>query len=120
MFSKGLQAKEFVFKNLSDKLRGKLEASDEELFSDDITNEHDSILLNIIKLARKEGTDIKLVNLQNLSLEFIFAGTQSLQCASASMIVHLSQRPQVIPWFRQEVSLVGETVFIGFYTRKNF
>jgi len=82
-----------VFENLEQKLRSKIEASDEELFGDD--EEFESVLLNIIKLARKEETDIKLINLQNLSLEFIFAGTQSLQCASASMICHLGQRPEV-------------------------
>ena len=91
-----------MFKNLEQKLRSKIEASDEELFAS--SNEVESVLLNIIKLARKEGTKIELINLQNLSLEFIFAGTQSLQCASASMIVHLSQRPQVQTNLSQEIN----------------
>lgn len=61
-----------------------------------ITEKSESVLVNIIKLSRlMKGNEIELKNLQNVSLEFIFAGTQSLQCSSASMLMHLSQHPEV-------------------------
>lgn len=99
------------------KLKEKMQSSDEDLFDepgfdastvigsglnvDEIAaggRRQDSVLINIIKLARLEGeTNIKLRNLQNLSLEFIFAGTQSLQSSSSLMMMHLSQHPEVSP-----------------------
>lgn len=89
-----------------------MECSEEELFgypnvrsryegasADEIaasTEMVDSVLVNIIKIARLEGeSDIKLKNLQNLSLEIIFAGTQSLQSSSSLLILHLSKNLQV-------------------------
>ncbi|CAK8688964.1 unnamed protein product [Clavelina lepadiformis] len=106
-FRKGLRARKFVFDKLESELRSKFEATDEELF-DESSQESPSVLLNVLKLARLEGEEkLKLRNLQNLALEFIFAGTQSLQCACSSMMVHLSQRPEVVARLRTEIKQHG-------------
>ena len=99
----GLQAKKLIFEKLEKKLRAKFNQTKEELLQDKSPgdkspSEVDSVLVTILKLARQEeGCDDKLtlINLQNVSLEFIFAGTQSLQCACSLMVVHLCRNPQV-------------------------
>lgn len=120
VWRKGKRAREFIFEKLKTKLKTKMECSEEELFgcpnvrslhegasADEIaasTKMIDSVLVNIIKIARLEGEDnIKLKNLQNLSLEIIFAGTQSLQSSSSLLILHLSQNLQVLEKLRQEI-----------------
>uniref|UniRef100_H2YE36 Uncharacterized protein n=1 Tax=Ciona savignyi TaxID=51511 RepID=H2YE36_CIOSA len=103
----GLKARELIFDKLETQLKSKFNASDEELFGDN-GGEYESVLLNILKLARREGeTDIKLRNLQNLSLEFIFAGTQSLQCSCSLVTFHLSQNPKVVERCREEIRTAG-------------
>uniref|UniRef100_H2YE35 Cytochrome P450 26A1 n=1 Tax=Ciona savignyi TaxID=51511 RepID=H2YE35_CIOSA len=106
-FRRGLKARELIFDKLETQLKSKFNASDEELFGDN-GGEYESVLLNILKLARREGeTDIKLRNLQNLSLEFIFAGTQSLQCSCSLVTFHLSQNPKVVERCREEIRTAG-------------
>nr|CAB3235442.1 cytochrome P450 26A1-like [Phallusia mammillata] len=106
-FYKGLKAQEFIFKKVETKLRPRLESSVEDDLSDEKSGA-ESVMVNILKLARAEQkTIITLENLQNLSLEFIFAGSQSLRCSSSLLMLHLSQRPQIIERLRQEIREVG-------------
>jgi len=114
-FHKGLQAKKLIFEKLEKKLRAKFNQTKEELLQDKSPgdkspSEVDSVLVTILKLARQEeGCDDKLtlINLQNVSLEFIFAGTQSLQCACSLMVVHLCRNPQVVDAVRNEIKRHG-------------
>ncbi|XP_002123562.2 cytochrome P450 26A1 isoform X1 [Ciona intestinalis] len=106
-FHRGLKARELIFNKLESQLKSKFNATDDELFGDN-GGEFESVLLNILKFARREGeTEIKLRNLQNLSLEFIFAGTQSLQCSCSLVTFHLSQNPQVVEQCREEIKAAG-------------
>lgn len=124
VWRRGKRAREFIFEQMKMRLKAKMECSDEELFgypdarscypeksADEIaasTGGRDSVLVNIIKLARIEGDkSIKLKNLQNLALEIIFAGTQSLQSSSSLLILHLSQNPQVLARLKEEIKENG-------------
>ncbi|XP_039260316.2 cytochrome P450 26B1-like [Styela clava] len=123
---KGKQARKFIFEKLKTTLKSKMECRDDELFSTQgfstanrpvvssidelaaLSGSYDSVLVNIIKIARLEGeTSLQLKNLQNLALEIIFAGTQSLQSSSSLLILHLSQHPEVLDKLRKEIKANG-------------
>jgi len=91
-----LQAQKFIFEKVASDFRSLLDATPEEMRQKEKKCAYSSVLLSILNLAKSdEDSNITLENLQNLVLEFIFAGSQSLRCACSSMILHLSQHPEV-------------------------